>query len=167
MKNKLIFLYPDLHHQFFIIAINSWFSLALLNNCNWYMSSTRFISVVYNTTGNIGIVMVSNWSQPKDPNNPRDIEAAERTNQLKIGWFTNPIFGNGDYPTILKAQLASKAKELGLPASPLPVFTDDEKKFIRGVFRISCCVMLTVHKKCVSYILLCRPNVKSSYSVNY
>jgi hypothetical protein len=76
--------------------------------------------------------MVSNWSEPKDPNNPRDVEAAERVSQLKIGWFSNPIFGNGDYPAILKAQMKAKAKELGLPGSPLPVFTEAEKKFNRG-----------------------------------
>jgi lactase-phlorizin hydrolase len=84
--------------------------------------------------GKVGITMVTQWAEPKDPNNPDDVEAAERVMQFKMGWFTNPIFGNGDYPAILKAQLAQKAKTFGLPASPLPVFTEEEKRYNRGTY---------------------------------
>ena len=80
----------------------------------------------------MGFVLVSNWSEPKDPTDPRDIEAAERVSQLNIGWFSNPVFGNGDYPSILKAQMATKAKELGLSVSPLPEFTEEEKATNKG-----------------------------------
>ena len=76
--------------------------------------------------------MLTEWAEPQDHDNPEDIEASERVMQFKLGWFSNPIFGNGDYPAILKAQLAKKAKDLGLPGSPLPVFTEDEQRFNRG-----------------------------------
>jgi len=52
--------------------------------------------------------------------------------QFKLGWYANPIYGNGDYPEILKTQLANKAKEFGLPESPLPIFTAAEIAFNKG-----------------------------------
>ena len=55
-----------------------------------------------------------------------------RMTQFKLGWFANPIFGDGDYPAILKAQLGKKAKQLGLAESPLPKFTEEEKRYNRG-----------------------------------
>jgi lactase-phlorizin hydrolase len=97
--------------------------------------------VVIVCEGKIGITNITQWAEPKDLDNPDDIEAAERIMQFKMGWFTNPIFGNGDYPAILKAQLAKKAKEFGLPSSPLPVFTEDQKRLNRGL-------------KCVFYMLI-------------
>ena len=80
----------------------------------------------------IGITLNSDWAEPKDQDSPNDIEASERIMQFKLGWFANPIFGNGDYPDLLKAQLAKKAHEVGLPESPLPKFTKEEKRFNRG-----------------------------------
>ena len=56
--------------------------------------------------------------------------------QLKFGWWANPIFGTGDYPELMKTTLAKKATELGLPASPLPEFTDEEKKLNKGMINI-------------------------------
>lgn len=72
------------------------------------------------------------WCEPRDRSNQDDVEAAERVMQLKLGWWANPIFGNGDYPDTLKTQLESKAKELGLPTSPLPEFTEEEKLANKG-----------------------------------
>ena len=72
------------------------------------------------------------WPEPKDTNNPDDVRAADRYIQLKFGMFANPIFGNGDYPDVLKDQLVKKATELGLTKSPLLPFSDVETKFIRG-----------------------------------
>jgi len=82
--------------------------------------------------GQIGITLDINHAEPKDRDNPDDVEAAERAQQMKAGWFCNAIFGNGDYPDIMKAQLAKVAKMLGLDRSPLPQFTDEEKRYNRG-----------------------------------
>lgn len=82
--------------------------------------------------GRVGITLNIDWTEPKDWLNPADVEASERLVQLKLGVFANPIFGNGDYPAILKAQLASKAKQLGLPGSILPHFTAEEIRLNRG-----------------------------------
>ena len=82
--------------------------------------------------GAVGITLIVHWSEPLDRNNPDDIEAAERLMQIRLGLYANPIYGDGDYPAILKAQLAKKAKELGLSASPLQEFTEKEKRLNRG-----------------------------------
>jgi len=57
-----------------------------------------------------------------------------RLTHFKLGWFANPIYGNGDYPEILKTQLTKKAKEFGVAESPLPKFTDAEIAFNRGLY---------------------------------
>ena len=52
--------------------------------------------------------------------------------QFKLGWYAQPTFGNGDYPDLLKTQLQKKAGEVGLPGSPLPVFSAEEIKRNKG-----------------------------------
>ena len=83
-------------------------------------------------SGKIGITINVNHQEPKDSDNPDDVEAAERAQVMMTGWFCDPIFGNGDYPDIMKAQLAKAAKELGLNGSLLPEFSEEEKRYNRG-----------------------------------
>ena len=47
--------------------------------------------------------------------------------------YANPIFGDGDYPQVLRDQLQKKAAELNLPECPLPTFTEEEKALNKGV----------------------------------
>ena len=82
-------------------------------------------------TGVCGITLNSDFSAPQDPNNPLDVEAAERVMQCKFGWFANPVYGDGDYPKVMKDTLARKCKTMGRE-STLPEFTDDEKKSLKG-----------------------------------
>ena len=58
--------------------------------------------------------------------------AAERVLQAKLGWFAQPIFGNGDYPEVMKRQLAAKYKEAGMDENAVPAFTEEEKKLNKG-----------------------------------
>lgn len=82
--------------------------------------------------GKVGITLNVWWSEPKDWLNPDDVEASERLMEFRLGVFANPIFGNGDYPALLKALFAKKAKELGLTQSPLQQFTKEEILLNRG-----------------------------------
>ncbi|ELT91672.1 hypothetical protein CAPTEDRAFT_166781 [Capitella teleta] len=83
--------------------------------------------------GVCGITMNSDWDEPKDPRNKDDVEAAERVLQYKLGWYASPIFGKaGDYPAVMKKNLEQKAGLLGLPGSPLPEFTEEEKQLNKG-----------------------------------
>uniref|UniRef100_H2YTH6 beta-glucosidase n=1 Tax=Ciona savignyi TaxID=51511 RepID=H2YTH6_CIOSA len=70
--------------------------------------------------GGIGMTMSTEWAEPKDPNNPSDVEAADRFLQSILGWFAHPIFKNGDYPEVVKKQVNER------------IFTDAEKVEIAG-----------------------------------
>ena len=80
-----------------------------------------------------GVTLNAEWEEPLDPKNPNDVEAAERVLQMKLGWFASPIFGkDGDYSEVQKNWLVKRGKELGLPGSPLPEFTEEEKQNNKG-----------------------------------
>ncbi|KAG9462486.1 hypothetical protein GDO78_014058, partial [Eleutherodactylus coqui] len=82
--------------------------------------------------GVISITLNTDWVEPKDHMEPRDIVAADRYLQLTLGWFAHPIFRNGDYPEAMKWQVANKSELQDLQNSRLPVFTDEEKAYIQG-----------------------------------
>lgn len=71
------------------------------------------------------------WKEPKT-HDPKDIAATERAMQFDLGWFANPIYGNGDYPDVMKKQIARKSMENGLPRSRLPEFTPEEIERNKG-----------------------------------
>jgi beta-glucosidase/6-phospho-beta-glucosidase/beta-galactosidase len=83
-------------------------------------------------SGFVGISLNIVYKQPLNPANPQDVEAAERAMLFDLGWFANPIYGDGDYPEIMKRQVAMKSQQQGFPRSRLPEFTDAEKKNIKG-----------------------------------
>uniref|UniRef100_A0A8B9EW89 beta-glucosidase n=1 Tax=Amazona collaria TaxID=241587 RepID=A0A8B9EW89_9PSIT len=78
------------------------------------------------------------WVEPKTPSDPRDIEAADRHLQFLVGWFTHPIFKNGDYPEVMKWQVGNRSELQNLPSSRLPVFTAEEREYIRGTADVFC-----------------------------
>ncbi|XP_075037503.1 lactase/phlorizin hydrolase-like [Mixophyes fleayi] len=82
--------------------------------------------------GVISVSLSTNWVEPKDHNEPRDVDAADRYLQFTLGWFAHPIFKNGDYPEAMKWQVANKSELQGLKFSRLPAFTDQEKASIQG-----------------------------------
>ncbi|XP_063285463.1 lactase/phlorizin hydrolase-like [Pelobates fuscus] len=88
--------------------------------------------------GVISLSLNTEWAEPKDPSNLRDIEAADRYLQFTLGWFAHPIFKNGDYPEVMKWQVANKSELEGLKSSRLPVFTEEEKAEIQGTADVFC-----------------------------
>uniref|UniRef100_A0A8C6N6K6 beta-glucosidase n=1 Tax=Melopsittacus undulatus TaxID=13146 RepID=A0A8C6N6K6_MELUD len=78
------------------------------------------------------------WVEPKTPTDPRDIEAADRHLQFLVGWFTHPIFKNGDYPEVMKWKVGNRSELQNLPSSRLPVFTAEEREYIRGTADVFC-----------------------------
>ncbi|XP_042797584.1 lactase-like protein isoform X3 [Panthera leo] len=91
----------------------------------------------YNSTwrgkqrGLVGISLNCDWGEPMDISSPKDIEAAERYLQFCLGWFANPIYA-GDYPQVMKDRIGKKSAEQGLDMSRLPVFSLQEKSYIKG-----------------------------------
>jgi beta-glucosidase len=72
--------------------------------------------------GVIGITLHGNYSAPYDKNDPADVCAAQRALEFEIGWFADPIYGNGDYPPSMREQLGHR----------LPTFTAEEKALVKG-----------------------------------
>jgi beta-glucosidase len=71
--------------------------------------------------GKIGITLdISNY-EPYDPENPKDVEAVERAYAWHGAWFADPVYF-GDYPKVMKERVGDR----------LPVFTEEEKKLIKG-----------------------------------
>ncbi|XP_076434590.1 lactase/phlorizin hydrolase-like [Babylonia areolata] len=82
--------------------------------------------------GQVGITINYGWSEPLDPLNPSDVEAAERSIQFYGGWFGHPILVNGDYPDVMKWRVGNRSVEQGLKESRLPAFSEEEKQLIKG-----------------------------------
>lgn len=72
------------------------------------------------------------WHEPKNKNNPGDIEASHTGNDFFFGWFGDPIFLKGDYPQVMKDKIGNHSQHQNLPESRLPAFTESEKSFIKG-----------------------------------
>lgn len=49
-----------------------------------------------------------------------------------LDFFAKPIFIDGDYPEVVKSQVASMSQKQGYPSSRLPEFTEEEKRMIKG-----------------------------------
>ncbi|NWI80822.1 LPH hydrolase, partial [Dryoscopus gambensis] len=88
--------------------------------------------------GVIALCPFISWAEPKTPSEPRDIEAADRYLQFLVGWFTHPIFKNGDYPEVMKWKVGNRSELQNLPSSRLPVFTEEEREYIRGTADVFC-----------------------------
>ena len=97
-------------------------------------SCNRQISVLQNVTissGKIGINLAASWYQPKKSTEPEVGDAVERAFQFELGWFADPILLTGDYPDMMKRQIASKSRIQKVP-NRLPVFSSKDKAMIKG-----------------------------------
>ncbi|PNJ46039.1 GBA3 isoform 5 [Pongo abelii] len=82
--------------------------------------------------GMVSLSLFAVWLEPADPNSVSDQEAAKRAITFHLDLFAKPIFIDGDYPEIVKSQIASMSQKQGYPSSRLPEFTEEEKKMIKG-----------------------------------
>uniref|UniRef100_A0A8C7XBU6 Cytosolic beta-glucosidase n=1 Tax=Oryzias sinensis TaxID=183150 RepID=A0A8C7XBU6_9TELE len=94
----------------------------------WHTYDTKWKS---KQKGLVGISLTADWGEPVDTSNQGDIRAAERYFQFYLGWFAGPLF-HGDYPQVMKEYIGRKSGQQGLGASRLPVFSAQEKTYIRG-----------------------------------
>ena len=86
---------------------------------------------VYLIAGKIGISLEANWFEAKRETEPGIQDALERAIQFQLGWFAEPIFGTGDYPRIMKEQIANKSTAHGVP-NRLPEFTKSQQANVKG-----------------------------------
>ncbi|PVD31244.1 hypothetical protein C0Q70_06656 [Pomacea canaliculata] len=83
--------------------------------------------------GKVGITLNIDWKEPMTTSEEDEL-AAERAMMFKLGWFGNPIYGDGDYPEVMKRVVAEKSQRQGLTTSRLPTFTAAEKRLNRGAY---------------------------------
>ncbi|CAM2100551.1 unnamed protein product [Caretta caretta] len=95
----------------------------------WHLYHDRYRSQQH---GKVGIVLNSDWAEPKTPTSSEDVKAAERYMHFMLGWFAHPIFVNGDYPDILKSQIHQKNQQCSIPVAILPSFSEEEKSIVQG-----------------------------------
>eukprot|EP00933_Yihiella_yeosuensis_P071440 TRINITY_DN79646_c0_g1_i1.p1 TRINITY_DN79646_c0_g1~~TRINITY_DN79646_c0_g1_i1.p1 ORF type:complete len:518 (+),score=61.01 TRINITY_DN79646_c0_g1_i1:54-1607(+) len=74
--------------------------------------------------GLISITLNYDWGEPYDASNASHIEAAQLHHDFNLGWFADPIYLTGDYPSSLRSKLGKI----------LPRFSDAEKKMLKGSF---------------------------------
>jgi beta-glucosidase len=71
--------------------------------------------------GQIGITLNGDATLPWDPEDPLDVEAANRKIEFAISWFADPVYF-GHYPESMRKQLGDR----------LPEFTPEESALIKG-----------------------------------
>ncbi|XP_023080454.2 beta-klotho isoform X1 [Piliocolobus tephrosceles] len=72
--------------------------------------------------GWLSITLGSHWIEPNRSENTMDILKCQQSMVSVLGWFANPIHGDGDYPEGMKKKLLSI----------LPLFSEAEKNEVRG-----------------------------------
>ena len=82
--------------------------------------------------GKIGITLSVSWKEPEDPTNSTHVEASETAMMFDIGWFSEPIFKNGEYPRVMREKIDEKSFAQGFPESRLPHFSVEDAEMIAG-----------------------------------
>ncbi|KAK2500059.1 hypothetical protein MC885_012111, partial [Smutsia gigantea] len=82
--------------------------------------------------GMVSLAIFAGWVEPADPNSLFDQEATKRAIAFHLDFFAKPIFIDGDYPEVVKSQIAFMSKKQGYASSRLPAFTEEEKRMIKG-----------------------------------
>ncbi|KAK7922769.1 hypothetical protein WMY93_009671 [Mugilogobius chulae] len=78
----------------------------------WHKYNTYFRP---HQKGKVSIVLGSHWVEPQSATHA-NVELCQESMEAVLGWFANPIFGDGDYPLSLKLKYGVA----------LPSFTDEE-----------------------------------------
>ncbi|KAF4319603.1 hypothetical protein BBO99_00005951 [Phytophthora kernoviae] len=78
---------------------------------------------IVRSTARIGIVLVAHYMYPLDPNNPKDVAAAERALQFDYGLYLQPMI-SGDYPAVVREVVGDR----------LPHFTPQESEELKGSY---------------------------------
>ncbi|XP_066576870.1 cytosolic beta-glucosidase isoform X1 [Amia ocellicauda] len=82
--------------------------------------------------GLVSLALNSDWAEPCNPSNPEDVAATQRYIAFSLDWFASPVFGDGDYPAVMKAQIAARSRAQGCPSSRLPEITPQMKEEVKG-----------------------------------
>lgn len=81
--------------------------------------------------GRVGITFYSINVFPKDPQNPADVEAAERTQMFYLGVYAHPIFIGG-FPDVVRESVDRFSSEEGHAWSRLPEYDEETLEYVKG-----------------------------------
>ncbi|KAM7417697.1 hypothetical protein PAMA_017376 [Pampus argenteus] len=85
----------------------------------WHTYNTHFRPA---HNGKVSIILGSHWVEPqKGQATTANVELCQQSIEAVLGWFANPIFGDGDYPASFK----TKHEAL------LPAFSPEEKLLVQ------------------------------------
>uniref|UniRef100_A0A672ZMH3 Klotho n=1 Tax=Sphaeramia orbicularis TaxID=375764 RepID=A0A672ZMH3_9TELE len=94
--------------------------------------------------GQVSLVLHMDWMEPAFSFSREDVEPAKRMLDFRVGWFAEPIFGNGDYPLGMRSWLRQ-----------LPVFNEEDRHLVKGTYDFFAlshfCTKLVTHAKEDSY----------------
>lgn len=95
----------------------------------YHLYKNKFQDSSPNGEGKISFTNIASYSEPKDPFNEQDLDAADRHVQFYTGLYFHPIFSaSGDYPEVVREYVN---KNSGVE-SRLPYFTDEEVEMLKG-----------------------------------
>ncbi|MED6234924.1 hypothetical protein ATANTOWER_008341 [Ataeniobius toweri] len=88
----------------------------------------------------VSLALHADWAKPANPFLESHTVAAERFLLFELGRFLDPLLGTinekkkgkGKYPHEMRVYLEERAKVYGLPKSPLPRFTNNERQELKG-----------------------------------
>ncbi|KAM6907898.1 klotho [Xenentodon cancila] len=78
--------------------------------------------------GKVSLALHMDWVEPAFSFSREDVEPAKRVLDFSVGWFAEPIFGSGDYPSGMRSWLRQ------LNSLELPVFNEDDRKLVKGTY---------------------------------
>uniref|UniRef100_A0A3B5AB79 Klotho beta n=1 Tax=Stegastes partitus TaxID=144197 RepID=A0A3B5AB79_9TELE len=85
----------------------------------WHIYNTHFRPT---QRGKVSIVLGSHWVEPqRGQATVANVMLCQQSMEAVLGWFANPIFGDGDYPVSLKDKYGTL----------LPTFTSEEKLWMQ------------------------------------
>eukprot|EP00058_Branchiostoma_floridae_P006069 XP_002591557.1 hypothetical protein BRAFLDRAFT_105090 [Branchiostoma floridae] len=116
---------PGIHDPTSVSGLSCGHTLLKAHARVWHTYNTTFRQL---QGGKVGIALSLLWAEPRDPDLPADVSATDRAMQMINGWFAQPIFGDGDYPNVIKETVQKLKSQL----TEVPEFTDEDKSLIHG-----------------------------------
>ncbi|XP_053704000.1 klotho [Synchiropus splendidus] len=78
--------------------------------------------------GQVSLTLYMDWMEPAFSFRREDVEPAKRVLDFRVGWFAEPIFGSGDYPTCMRSWLRQ------LNSLDLPIFNEEDRLLVKGAY---------------------------------
>ncbi|XP_074528988.1 klotho [Halichoeres trimaculatus] len=78
--------------------------------------------------GQVSLTLYMDWAEPASSFSREDVEPAKRALDLRVGWFAEPVFGSGDYPSEMRSWLRL------LNSLDLPVFNEEDRQLVQGTY---------------------------------